>query len=277
VTLELRTLQEQEVPLVQPMAMRAFDDLAMRSGRPPRPWDPVIAAAYRGVHQHLRHTDPGGSLLALRDGEPVGAAVSYRRGPLWVLSLLVVEPGKQSGRAGSALLDAVLHGAPELRLLHASSDARAMRLYSRAGFRLLPSLTASGTPVLAGAPQLVPVAPAGVLAADLAHVLATGGAVLGLPGDAGGEAGRAVVVGPPGRTRVLVLDPADATVGADLLRGALALQEGPVEVGPLAPQEHWATEVALEARLELAPRGPVAVAGMPEPLGGVALPAAVYV
>ena len=71
---------------------------------------------------------------------------------------------------------------------------------------------------------------------------------------------------------------ADRQAAQDLLRGALAAAgDRPVDLGPLAPQEDWAVEVAVEARLELAPSGPVAVAGSADPLAGLAPPAAVFI
>lgn len=272
-SLEIRPLRPAEVPLVRPLATRAFDELRRGQDRPARDVSAEQAAGLTAMHAHLQATSPDGCLLALDGDEPVGAALSYVRGGLWVLSLLVVEPGRQSLGAGSALLRAALAGAPERRLLHATTDSRALRAYTGAGFRLLPALLAEGLPEVIDAPQLVDAELDGPFAVDLQHVRATGGAVLALPGDP--SAGRAVIVGPPGRTSVAVLDPADEARGAALLAGALARAAREVDVGPLAPQEHWAVTVCLRAGLTITPCGPVAVAGVADPLGGVAPAAAV--
>lgn len=273
-----RALAPDDAALIQPLAAKAFDDLAVRQGRPPRATLPGMAEHYRSVHEHLLRT--GSGIGAYEGDELVGVAVSYRRGRTWVLALLVVEPGRQSLRAGSTLLAAALEGAADddVRLLHCSQDSRAMRAYSRAGFRLLPALRASGTVRLDAGPEVVDSAPdaAGVdLADDVRRAVALGGRAVAL---ADGRAGLALVTGPPGAKAVVVLAAPDRPTAQDLLRGALAAAgPGPVELGPFAPQEDWAVEVALEARLELTSCGPVAIAGSAEPLGGLGPPPAVFV
>lgn len=280
--LEIRPLAAPDLPRVQPLAARAFDDVAVRQGRPPRDTTPAAAQHYRRQHEHLAATGRG--LGAYAGDDLVGVALSYERERTWVLALLVVEPERQDRGAGSALLRASLEDAAALRLLHSSRDPRAMRLYSRAGFRLLPAITATGrvrppdgvaraldadlAAELDGCRHLLP---------DLQHVRATGGRVLAL---ADGRRGLAVVTGPEGYPRVAVLGAADELAGQELLRSALAQAAGwpgEVQVGPLAPQEHWAVPVVLEAGLELSPAGPVAVAGLADPLGGLSPPPAVLI
>lgn len=277
--MRLRALSADDAPLVQPLAGRAFDDLAVRQGREPRASTPEAARHYRAVHAHLLGSGSGTGAFD-EDGALLGAALSYRRAQSWVLALLVVEPGRQSLRVGSALLAAALEtSAPgDVRLLHCSQDSRAMRTYARAGFRLLPALRASGTVQLADAPAVTDGAAdaAGpALADDVRLVLALGGRVVSL---ADGRPGLALVSGPPGTPQVTVLAAADRAAAQDLLRGTLAVAgPGPVELGPLVPQENWAVEVALEARLDLAPSGPVAVAGLADPLSGLGPPPAVFI
>jgi GNAT superfamily N-acetyltransferase len=283
VTVRVAPLSAAETERVQPLATRAFHDLAVRHGQPPREDGPEVAEHYRRMHAHLRAT---GSVLGAWDGDDlVGAAVSYERGATWVLALLVVEPGRQSLRAGSTLLAAALRSSQaSVRILHASRDARAMRAYAQAGFRLLPALSATGQAhALRDAPEVADADLSGDLsgcrhlAVDLRHVVASGGRTLVL---ADGRDGVAVVHGPPGHPYVTVLAAPDATTGRDLLRGALAVageRPGARALGPLAPQEHWAVEVALEAGLELSPSGPVAVAGVPAPLDGLLPPPAVLI
>ena len=271
----VRPLAPEDAGLVQPLAARTFDDLAVRQGRPPRVGLPGMAEHYQRVHEHLLRTGAG---VGAWDGQAlIGAAVSYRRGELWVLALLVVDPERQSLRLGSTLLTAALDTAGgAVRLLHSSRDPRAMRTYARAGFRLLPALRASGLVQLADAPHLVDADPAaaGHLAQDVRLALALGGRALSLPDGQG----LAVVTGPASLPQVAVLSAPDRRAAQDLLRGALAAA-GPteVELGPLSPQEDWAVEVALEARLELSPSGPVAVAGLTDPLAGLLPPPAVFI
>ena len=269
-TAELRPLALADVGLVQPLAARAFDDLAVRQGRPPQPSSPEIAAHYRRQHEHLLATGRG--VGAFAGDELVGVALSYERGPVWVLALLVVAPGRQSAGTGTALLHAALQGAPRQRLLHSSRDPRAMRGYARAGFRLLPSLRASGRPAVAGTrardadlERDVP-APWAAFAGDLRHVTAHDGRVL-VPDD--GRPGLAVVQCAPHTAQVAVLSAQDQDAARALLHaglGVAAARDVDVEVVAIAPQEHWAVDVVLEAGLELAPSGPVAVAGVEDPL-----------
>ena len=284
-TVDLRALGVADAGALQPLAAAAFDDLDVRQGRPPRGGTSEAHEHYRRGHEHLLATGRG---LGAFDGDAlVGVALSYERAGTWVLALLVVEPGRQSDGTGSALLRASLEGAPPLRLLHASRDARAMRLYARAGFRLLPALRASGVPRLDGAGPRVEDADAAVVAAagcdhlqgDLDHVARHGGRVLVL---ADGRPGLALVDGVPGALRAGVLAAPDDDTARDLLRAALRVAatragDGGVDLGPLAPQEHWAVDVALEARLELVPCGPVGLAGAVDPLAGPCPPPAVLV
>lgn len=153
----IRPLRANETDLVGPVATRAFDDLMRRQDRPPRTPSDEAAASYRVMHAHLRSTDPDGCLLALADDEPVGVALSYVRGDLWVLSLLVVDPRHQS---------------------------------TGAGFRLLPAMSAEGVPAVAEAPALVDAPLDGPLAVDLEQVRATGGSVRCLADDPSGGRGR---------------------------------------------------------------------------------------
>lgn len=278
----VRALSRDDAPLVQPLAARAFDDLAIRQGRAPRESTPAVTRHYLRQHEHLLSTGRG--IGAFVGDELVGLALSYERGPLWVLALLVADPEWQGAGTGTALLRASLEGAPPLRLLHSSRDSRAMRAYAGAGFRLLPALTASGraqvsTPVA----EVLDVDLSGDLgscrdlAGDLAVVVAQGGQVLAL---ADARPGLVVVSGPVGHPEVTVLSPGGADAGVDLLTAGLARAAdlpGDVQVGPLAPQEHWAVDVLLSARLELSPVGPVAIAGAPDPLGGLTPPPAVFI
>jgi len=60
----IRPLRADEVPFVQPLAARAFDELHGRQGRPPREQGADEREAYRAMHAHLQATDPDGCLPA---------------------------------------------------------------------------------------------------------------------------------------------------------------------------------------------------------------------
>ncbi len=95
----IRPMQPADAPAVHVLAMRAFDDLNARGGRPPDP-RPPLESAYARIHR-LIGTDPGGACVAERDGAVTGAALALLREGLWGLSLLVVDPGEQSGGSGA--------------------------------------------------------------------------------------------------------------------------------------------------------------------------------
>lgn len=276
--MSLRPLTVDDAAAVQALAARAFDDLAVRRGRRPGEGAEEGRPHYVARDAHLVAT--GRAVGAFEGDELVGAALSTVRGDLWVLALLVVSPTAQGSGTGSALLRTVLEGAPPRRLLHASDDVRAVRAYSRAGFRLLPSLQATGSvspdpsaPAVRDAPDDLPALVP--FAVDLAPLRASDGRVLEL---ADGRRGVAVLHRVPGRgSGVTVLDAEDDAAAADLLRGVLGTLDGPVDLAPLAPQEHWAVPVCLDAGLALAPNGPVEVAGVADPLAGPCVLGAVYV
>jgi len=283
---KVRPLRTEEIDLVQPLAQRSFEDLSSRTGRPPEPRDEATASYYRAQHHHLHRT--GTALGAFSpDGTMIGSALSWVREHTWGLALLVIEPGDQSAGAGSALLrEALATAAPDsVRTFLSSGDARALRAYSRAGFRLLPTLRASGlvdvslladrTGVREGDPAGdAERAGVGHLVEDIEFVRRHGGRFLVA------DRGCALVSGPARHPSVRVLTAADEVTGQRLLRAALAAAaelEVEVSATSLAPQEHWAVQVCVEARLPLSVGGPVAVAGVSDPLGGVCPPAAVLI
>lgn len=260
--MNLREMTPDDADRVDPVARAAFDDLLARQGREPRPSPPDVQA-YRGaVHRYLLQTGRGWG--AFDDEEDlVGVALAHQRAGLWTLSLLVVSPAGQKRGTGSALLQTALADAGDVRLVHCSRNPLAARLYARAGFRLVPTLSAGGTARLHAGPAVVD---ASTDDPDIAFQLTNGGRLLRL---ADGRDG-VCLVGPPIPARaVQVLAAADPVTAADLLRGVLAEVGGEVDLSYLAPQEAWAHDVCLDAGLELLPGGPLCVAGPVDPLGGV--------
>jgi predicted N-acetyltransferase YhbS len=92
--------------------------------------------------------DPQGAFVAERAGRVIGAGQAMRRERLWLLSLLTVDPNVQSAGVGRALMDRTLaYGdGTDAGLIVSSNDPRAMRLYARAGFAMLPALRSDGKP-----------------------------------------------------------------------------------------------------------------------------------
>ena len=94
---------------------------------------------------HLMRTDPDGAWVAEEDGELVGCALALVREGMWFLSLLMVDPPHHGKGLGRQLLDATLQTATDRSWILATTAPAALRRYRRAGFDLVPCLTAKGT------------------------------------------------------------------------------------------------------------------------------------
>ncbi len=110
--------------------------------------DELAASRWHDRLAYPLGSDPEGAFVAERDGRIIGAAQAMRRERLWLLSLLTVDPSVQSAGAGRALMGrALAYGdGTDAGLIVSSDDPRAMRLYARAGFALLPTLKSDGRP-----------------------------------------------------------------------------------------------------------------------------------
>lgn len=266
----IRPMQPADAPAVHELAMRAFDDLNLRGGRPPD-----AHPAPEGAHARILRlidTDPGGAFVAERDGTLVGAALALLRDGVWGLSLLVVDPEAQSGGVGGRLLAETLAYGAAARggIILASEDPRALRAYARAGFALHPVVEATGPPrpltaaryVRPGGPDDLPLSEAvdravrgAAHGADLEVMLRHGTAMLVAPGR-----GYALVGG--GSVRLVAAH--DEPAAADLLRAAIAStpEGGRADVAWISSaQQAWALPVVLEAGLALRPGGAVFLRG----------------
>jgi GNAT superfamily N-acetyltransferase len=256
---QIRLMREDDVDDVIELAFRCFDDLADRRGEPREPRPSLDVAAVR--HHHLLGTDPDGCLVAVQDGELVGAAEAILRDGVWGLSLLIVDPRAQSAGLGSALLRAAnAYGAGARgRLILSSQDPRAMRAYRRLGLWPQPCLEAVGTPRTVRAPATVRTGTRDDLplteAIDRAVRGAAHGSDIGCFMDMGAqlllvpERGYAVVreSGPP-----RLLAARDDEAARDLLRAVLARAQGSrATIEWLSERQRWALDVCLDAGLEL--------------------------
>jgi ribosomal protein S18 acetylase RimI-like enzyme len=132
-----RPMRLEDVDAASAVSAAAFDvDLS----------DPEGAGRWRQRLAWPLETDPGGAFVAERDGRVIGVGQALRRERLWCLSLLTVDPTVQSSGAGRALMDATLgyQDGTDAGLIVSSNDPRAMRLYARAGFAVLPTLESEG-------------------------------------------------------------------------------------------------------------------------------------
>ena len=256
----IRPMTPDDTAAVHGVMVRSFADLVERIGLPPDP--PAPEGPSHARIRHLIATDPSGAFVAERGGEVFGAALALVREGVWGLSLLVLEPGTQSGGVGTRLLgEAVAYGADARGgLILASEDSRALRAYARAGFDLHPALEASGVPepleapihVREGGAAVLPLAAAvdrhvrgAAHGSDLEVLLAAGARMLIVP-----DRGYAFVSGGSVRAVAAYDEPA----AADLLRAAIATTpagERATVNWITSAQQGWALPVLLEARLEL--------------------------
>jgi GNAT superfamily N-acetyltransferase len=252
---EMRPMRDADVAPAFDLAVRCFDDLAARFGRPRE--DPPDAAVAAKRHHHVLRTDPEGCWVAEAHGELVGVAEAIRRDGLWGLSLLIVDPRAQSSGVGSALLQrAVAYGdGARGRLILSSQDARALRAYTRLGLTPQPCLDAVGTPRGVAAPADVRVgshADIPLTEAVDRHVRgAAHGADIACLLDMGAELlvherGYAVV-----RGGIRLLAATDDAAARAVLRAVLARTDGEIAVEWLTERQGWALDVCLDAGLEL--------------------------
>jgi GNAT superfamily N-acetyltransferase len=269
-------MQQSDLPAAVTVSAAAFGiDLSQGAGR--ISWQRRVG--------HPLQTDPGGAFVAEHAGRVVGVAAAIRRGRVWILSLLTVEPGAGGRGAGGRLLRAALEyaHADDARLVVSSNHPHALRLYGLAGLRLLPTFEAHGrldpralgppagadgvaditgeldshTEELAAVSRQVRGAPH---TRELPYAVARGARVLALPG-------RGFAVAEPGHG-VWLLAARDDRAAARLLRAALhevGASERPL-VRWITGAQAWAIDVVLRAGLELVPYGALCVGGEPGPL-----------
>lgn len=285
----------EQVDQVQDLAREAFDDLAVREGRPSEPLSDQTRVFYAANDRYVHRTDPDGFLAATDgDGGLQGVAKAYVRGAgpaaVWGLSLLVVRPSRQGTGLGSDLLRAALATAPTgcRRVFFASRDARALRAYARSGHVLLPALRAAGTPDRGALHRTVPDLDAvrdgdidrdaervGLAdqADDLRLLLTCGGRFLvtttGPPA--------AAMVSPEDPPQARLLSAADVSSARRVLAAAVTGAVGEIALPSITASAQYALDVALEARLTLAGYGPTVVANVPDALTALCPPPALFI
>ena len=252
----------------------AINGMRAASGQPVEERTDDSTRQTQGRIGYLLGTDPDGSWVAVDGaGEVVGLAQALVREDVWVLSKLGVAPGGQTQGTGKALLDAALGYGTDVGvgLIFCSRDPRAMRRYTRAGFDLNPSMSASG-PVDRRLARDADVRQG--TGDDLELVatldrLARGGSrrpevdvLLGEGCQLWVLDGRGYAVMDGAKLQVLAADDEKSAVA--LLRTCLAESPGnePAELKWMTAGQQWAIHVALEAGLVLQPSGPVMTRGM---------------
>jgi predicted N-acetyltransferase YhbS len=266
-------MTEADVPAVMDVAARAFDfDLEAAERERPGARD-----RWRRRISHLLETDPEGAFVADTNGTVVGVSQAMIREGLWVLSLLTVDPARQSDGAGRALMRAALEYGPASApgLIVSSNDPRALRLYARSGFRLLPALHASGTVRTdlqwPADPDVIEVGPDGITdleplarevrgapwTAELPYAMTLGAKLFRL-----GDRGFTVATRDHG---VWMLAARDEQAAQALLWRAIeyAAGSGQARVRWLTADQQWGIDVVLEAGLSIQADGAICARGNP--------------
>ena len=274
----IRPLTHEDVPVAYETAALAFAD-GPEDERRFRERGPAEVAMHQGRFRHLIDQDPDGSWVAVEEGRVIGVALALRREGLWGLSLLAVDAEHRGTGVGRRLLDRALHYAEGCRgrITVSSTHPAAVRRYATAGFRLLPTLQASGVVRREALPASLDVRDGDEGDLELADEVdrQVRGAAHGPDLAFLRESGRLLVCDlPSGRGYAVVRDGAPSLLAATelqvatrLLWACLAEGDGGVsEVPWISADQGWAVPVVLSAGLELSPAGPVCVSGETSPL-----------
>lgn len=270
----MRPMVAADVPVVDAIAEAAFADLGVRRGRPDGPRSDADAARNLARVEHLLVTDPEGCWVTeAPTGEVTGVAIALLREGVWGLSMLAVAPEHQSSGAGRLLMDRVVEYERGARgsIILASDDHRAIRTYSRAGFRLVPALGAFGAVKRGAIPKLASVRAGDDVDLDLVAAIdrELRGAAHGLDIDVMRAHGSELLIVEDrgyalhrGGT-VMLLGARDPSAARDLLWASLAGSEPGAEVVAmfLTGDQDWAWDVLVAAGLQIEPSGPVCVRG----------------
>ncbi len=275
----IRPMTTADVVAAERVTAVGFHELDTRMFR--RSWpDPQLrpperSAAWVRRTQHLVGTDPAGCWVAERDEELLGVVVSFVREKMWLLASYAVVPGAQGLGLGRALLAPALeHGRGCLRaMVNASNDPKAVRRYHEAGFRLHPQMFLRGTPDRSTIPVVDKVREGGPADIDLMDSVdrRTRGAAHGADHEILIEQLRLVVSDTSSGQGyayvddgVALLAATDRRTAARLMWEAIASSDN-LLIGHITPENDWALEVGLAARLELDQAGYLALRRMRPP------------
>jgi ribosomal protein S18 acetylase RimI-like enzyme len=221
--------------------------------------------------------DPGGCWVAEDDGGIAGFAISQNRGRFWYLATYGVRTGLQGKGAGKRLLDAVLaHAGDRPGMFSSTEHPGATRRYRTAGFLLYPQMRMVGTVDRSTLPAVTGLREGRADDVEWMDRLdeRLRGAGHGPDHQYLRESTRLVVTREgtaPGyvyiddQGRATLLAAADPRTAQTLLWEALASSRAGTRVNCITTANHWAVDVGLAARLDLAQLGYLAVRGMAEP------------
>ena len=278
----IRPMTTDDVAGVDEQKTATFEAQDREEGREPEPMPDDARERNAARLRHQLGTDPGGCLVAVSDGRIVGHVVALLREHLWCLPMLHVHPQSQSGGIGRRLLDAALdYGRDaEAGIIMSSSDPRALRLYTTAGFDLHPGMEVSGRV------RRPPRAPADVRDGrddDFALTVEVDRQVRGVPHGADGgdlrlfrDLGSRFAVLDRGddrgyvlwrEGRVVALAATTDTAACDLLRHMLVtVGDDDIDIWAVTGAQQWAIRTAYDAGLVLKPGGALLTRGRLGPM-----------
>jgi GNAT superfamily N-acetyltransferase len=264
----LRLMRSDDVDAAVAVFRRSLQGMRLAIGLPAS----YDSSRLDGGVSHLLGTDPGGSwVVEGSGGEIAGFAQAVRRGELWVLCHLFVDPPAQSTGLGSRLLRRALEYGESCRsgLIASTPLPAAITLYARLpGFAVHPMLSASGQVNRAALPPAPEVEPGngasgrelaglvdvlvrgGAHGPDLDYLLDQGATLLTVPG-------RGYAVSGP--EQVDLLAATDAVSAEQLLAEALRRTRPGAEVTikRIGGSQQWAVRLSVAAGLRLRPWGPL--------------------
>lgn len=276
---EIRPMTLGDVLGVATVVEAAAQQLERRAGREPQTRTDEQREYFLSGLRRFVDRDPDGAWLAADGDSIVGMATSIRRASFWGLSMLFVDPARQSHGLGRQLLDAALASASGAgaRMILSSSDPRALRRYSLAGLAIHPTVEARGTIDRTTIPADLSARPGdasdldlvasvdgelrGSRAEDVEYLLGVGAVMQVL--DRGAARGYVL----HRHTRLLMLGATDDATACELLWAFLAEAGAEAEIWGLTARQNWAVKVALAARLELVSFGALYLAGREHPPG----------
>lgn len=255
------------------------DRLGRRVDEPePEPPSPADSRRWIELIGYFLSVDPEGCRVAEDAGDIVGFAISQNRGARWFLATYGVLPGRQGTGIGKRLMDAVLaHADGRPGLFSATVHPGATRRYRLAGFTLHPQMRMVGRVDRTALPAISGLrdGQAGDLewmdrldhdlrgaghGPDHAYMLKSLRLVVSRAPDRPGY-----VYFDDTRGRPALLAAAHPDTAEKLLWEALASTTEDTLVNCITTANHWAVDVGLAARLDLAQEGYLALRGMPEP------------
>ncbi|MBA2730814.1 MAG: GNAT family N-acetyltransferase [Euzebyaceae bacterium] len=278
----IRPMTTDDVAGVDEQKMATFEAQDREEGREPELVPDDVHERNAARLHHQLGTDPDGCLVAVEGGRIVGHVVALLREYLWCLPMLHVHPESQSGGIGRRLLDAALdYGKDaEAGIIMASSDPRALRLYTTSGFVLHPAMEISGRV------RHRPPAPVGVREGgddDFGLTVEVDRRVRGVPHGANGNdvrfirdlGSRFAVLDRGGERgyvlwregRVVLLAATTEAVACELLRHVLAaVGDDDIDIWAVTGSQQWAIRTAYDAGLVLKPGGALLTRGRLGPM-----------